>query len=447
MKNLTVLFVGGSWDSEEGMSSRYMSTISEFLVKKITGHVDVYNGGNIERLKDIVKDCANYDVIFWFPNIPPDLKSVIKNPKLHNRDCVLINYRRNDNDKLSFDNLISIALSSRADLSCEVYKDSDGCYNMRVFDNCGVVISGFTTNIGKSMTDLVSRIYNLQSVQYSRLFKVEEDHAVIHDQLLQIRDAYQDFNEVLSKKVDNPHIKRSLAEIAIKGVASDGSPSNDIVYVNASHVKLEAIENLEEQIFVTTRLVSHKINYYGTQGLSPCFNCSTYCRLLNQLPNIDYLIYSPLYVEDAPFTEKILPLGCLQSVKEIMRFVDVESKEFALNLLGRGSIIFLSDISKLDSYHDKMKVRKLPELITPEYDQIVNDDGVNSFINTLKGAPLEQDDLLEIRFDDGSVSTYKILVKYYKDEQDRVHKSAQIRMTIKGIQTEVPIIGLYARRV
>ena len=110
-------------------------------------------------------------------------------------------------------------------------------------------------------------------------------------------------------------------------------------------------------------------------------------------------------------------------------------------------MIFLSTLDELDKYYDKFIQRELPETVVPEYEQIVNEDGVNTYINTLKNRPLVNGELLDIRFEDGSTSVYKINVKSFKDLQDKQHQEASIKMRVKGIQTELSIVGLCARRV
>ena len=448
MKTLQVLFISGNWNNEEGRSSKYMGIVSDFVTKKVTGHVDVYNGGNLNDLKNIMEEkVPTSDVVFWFPNIPSELRDYVKNPKDYNPSCTLINYKRNDNNRLSYDDLRSLAIANKADLTCEVFKDDTGRYQMRIFDSNDNIISNFTQSTGKSMTDLISRIYILRSLAYSKLIYTGESIEIKNPNFKDIARKYMEFGDVLSKKLNNSYIKRHLGEIAFRGHIDSTTKSNDIIFVSERHVRREDLTDSDFSKFVAVRLLSNKINYYGEA--KPCFNCSTYIRILSHLPKVNYIFFSNFYIKDAKYTEKLLPSQSVQEVQELINIIDAKNYEndFAINLVGCGSMIFLSTLDELDKYYELLELRKLPEFIVPEYEQIINDDGVNSFINTLKNKPLINGELLDIRFDDGTTSVYKINVKNYKDTNDKVHLEATIKVKVKGIQTELSIVGLYARRV
>ena len=448
MKTLQVLFISGNWNRDEGRSSKYMGIVSDFISKKITGHVDIYNGGNLEDLKRIMEEkVPSSEVVFWFPNIPSELRDEVKNPKDYNPSCTLINYKRNDNNRLTYDDLRSLAIANKADLTCEVFKDDTGRYQMRIFDSNDTIVSDFTQSTGKSITDLISRIYILRSLAYSKLIHTGELIDIINPNFSEIAKKYIEFGEVLANKLNNQYIKRHLGEIAFRGHIDPSTKSNDIVYVSARHVRRDELTPEDQSKFVATRLLSNKINYYGEA--KPCFNCSTYSRVLNHLPGVNYIFFSNFYIDEARYTEKVLPSQCVQQVQEITNIIlnNGYESDFAINLIGCGSMIFVNTLDELDKYYDKLILRDLPEMITPDYEQIVNDDGVNTFINTLKDRPLANGELLDIRFEDGSTSVYKIIVKEFQDAQEKLHQEAIIKIRVKGIQTELPIIGLYARRV
>lgn len=446
MRNLNLLFVAGNWGPDGGRPSKYMDQLAEHLAKKVTGHVDVHNGGTIEELKEILETRAKQnEVVFWSPNIPNELKNGILTPKDYNPACTLINFKRNDHGRLSYDDLKSLMIAQKADITCEVFKDDTGRYQMRIFDIQDCLISHFTPNTGKSMTDLVSRIYILRSLSYSRLSSSGESHPILNPNFEEIANAYAKFGEFLKKQIKNNFIRRHLGEIAFRGFMDSLTPSNDTVVVNARHVKLDMIH--EKSAYVTTRLLSNRVNYYGETR--PCFNSSTYLRVLSHLPKVRYIFFSDLYCNDAKYTEKVLPSQCIEQVAEILFVIRSYCYEtnFAINLLGCGSMIFLSSLDKLDEYLSKLQRRGQPEYVVPEYETIECDDGISFFTNTLKDREIKNDELLEILFDDGSVSVYKANIKEYTDEEGRPHKEAFIRMSVKGIKTEVNLIGMKARRV
>ena len=427
-----------------------MGIVADFVVKKITGHVDVYNGGRLSELTAILEEkVPDCDVVFWFPNIPSEYREEIRNPKDYNPSCTLINYKRNDNNRLAYDDLRSLAISYKADLTCEVYKDDTGRYQMRIFDSLDTVVSDFTQSTGKSITDLVSRIYILRSLAYSKIVHTGDAIDIVNPEFSDIVKSYIKFGDILADKLNNEYIKRHLGEIAFRGNIDSTTKSNDIVYVNVRHVRKDDLTLDDQSKFVATRLLSNKINYYGES--KPCFNSSTYNRVLNHLPKVNYIYFSNFYIddEDVKYTEKILPPHCIQQVQEIINLIDMYEYEtdFAINLLGCGSMIFVSSLDQADKYFENLRKRELPEVVIPEYEQIFNDDGEDMFVNTLKDRALEDGELLEIKFEDGSTSVYKIIVNEYRDEEDLLHRDAIIKVRVKGIQTKIPILGQFARRV
>lgn len=170
---------------------------------------------------------------------------------------------------------------------------------------------------------------------------------------------------------------------------------------------------------------------------------------MSRVPEVNFILHSHCYVEDAPFTERCLPTGCINEFDEVIKVIESNGlvKDFCINMIGHGSLIMTSDLAHAHEFFTKLVARELPEPIGTDYELIEVDDGVQSFISTLKGRPIQNEELLEIRFTDDSVGNYSAVVKYYTDEEHRVHKDAYIKLVIKGIPTELPINGLYARRI
>ena len=77
------------------------------------------------------------------------------------------------------------------------------------------------------------------------------------------------------------------------------------------------------------------------------------------------MIHSHCYIDDAPFTQKSLPCGAIEEVKEILELLEKEynndlNKDFYLiNLLGHGSIIMSKYPEQLMNIN--IVGRKLPE--------------------------------------------------------------------------------------
>jgi hypothetical protein len=79
------------------------------------------------------------------------------------------------------------------------------------------------------------------------------------------------------------------------------------------------------------------------------------------------MLHSHAYIENAPFTGKIVPCGAVEEAEEIINlFPDGESVNFSVNLKGHGSLILASDVKYLKNI--SYIPRDMPE-IHPEYEK------------------------------------------------------------------------------
>lgn len=445
MKDLNVLFIGGNWTDDGGRSSKYMTKLINSITNKLGYPIQAFNGGTLGELEGILSEYAKVsDVVFWFPNIPTN-SGVKLNPKDFNHRIILVNYKRNDNHRYSYSDLISIALSVRADLTCEVFKNDMGKYEMRIFDILGTLWSDFTTNTGKSVAEILSRVSALKSLKYQRLVNVGKSIDSQNSNMDDIISTFIEFGHKLTEiEGTASSVKRHLGIMSFRGFVDPLNRKNDIIYSSERNVDLS--DDLSIKNFVATKLLNGKVNYYG--DIKPHLDTPIYDRLMSRLPDVNYIFHSHCYMTDAKFTERSLPTGCMQEADELLKVIESNQykTDFAINMLGHGSVIFASTLEYAKSQFDELVKRELPEPIGTNFDMIQVDDGVQSFICELNGRPLENDELLEIKFNDGSISTYNCVIKYYK-ENNIVHKEAYVSIIIKGIPTELPITGLYARRI
>lgn len=443
--DMKLLFISGNWDNDKGRSSKYMEKINKAISNKLDFPVNFHNGGNIDDLKKIVVTAKNYDVVLWFPNIPKDLidKNLI-NPKNFNNNIILVNEKRNDYNKYSFNSIISIAISNRASLSVELRKNSRGVYETRLIDVQGVLWCDWTDNINKLVSSLLSRCDSLRKLTYTKLFKLSfnmlNTKLHINHRLI---DLYEYFGDYLKEHSSLTKVARHLGEITMKDFNNP-----DIYYSSIRNMRfLDQDKPLVEDDFVPVKLLSNKINYYDND--KPHRDIAVTVKLLQELPDTKYILMSDFYHPEARFTDIALPTGCDKIYYTVKRIIDKDnlSGNFVINLLGKGSMIFGNDIETTKKYINELKERKLPEELGVGFNRIEIDDGKASFIATLDNRPLMPNEEIEIRFNDGSVGCYPTLIKYYKDDKDRTHKDAYIKLIIKGLPIDFPITGLYARRI
>lgn len=85
--------------------------------------------------------------------------------------------------------------------------------------------------------------------------------------------------------------------------------------------------------------------------------------LYNKLQNINYMIHSHCYVNDAVFTKTAIPCGAIEEASEVLSIIDDMPKSgfYAINLIGHGCIIMAETLDEL----------KKAEFITREHPELM----------------------------------------------------------------------------
>ena len=370
-----ILFVGGTWDLSGGKPSKLVEEFAKYLENSV-----VFNGGNYHELSSLLESSKDYDTVIWWANVPNDLPK-IRNVKEYNYKTMLVSSKRNVDQKYSFQELLQRSLALKANLTVEFQK-IDHQYQMRLFDPLGNVwYEG--TGIKDCSYALLNRLHFIQKITrestvsseenigslawFFNMFKEEmylsDDHPTIpiKKEFLQIvRDYATTFAEATFHTKD---VKRFLGNASFR--CPKGFPSfreGKYIFVSKRNVNKECI-GIDE--FVPVYLENGKIYYCGES--KPSVDSPIQVRLYHLLPNINYMIHSHCYINDAPFTKTALPCGAIEEVDEIRELIhdsyqDDYNKDFYLmNLVGHGSIM-------MSQYPDKLKNirmigRKLPEMM------------------------------------------------------------------------------------
>ena len=173
-----------------------------------------------------------------------------------------------------------------------------------------------------------------------------------------VRDYAYKFAEATFQTKD---VKRFLGNASFR--CPKGFPSfreGKYIFVSKRNVNKEFI-GIDE--FVPVYLKDGKIYYCGDN--KPSVDTPIQVRMYNLLPNINYMIHSHCYIEDAPFTEKALPCGAVEEVDEISKLLndyydnDFNRDFYLINLLGHGSIMMSNNPEQLKNIN--RVGRKLPE--------------------------------------------------------------------------------------
>ena len=79
------------------------------------------------------------------------------------------------------------------------------------------------------------------------------------------------------------------------------------------------------------------------------------------MPNVNYMLHAHVYVDGAPYSDYPVPCGAIEEVDKILGLVDPNDTDFAINLLGHGSIVFAKDVEYLKDI--KYIARGIPEIM------------------------------------------------------------------------------------
>ncbi|MGV8086325.1 MAG: class II aldolase/adducin family protein [Candidatus Woesearchaeota archaeon] len=365
MKNIKTLFVGGNFDDKEGKKSTISQIISDTLQKnvfEIPGiNLDCYNGGTFKELEKIVQNCGQYELIFWFPNISNDKDKLVKQLKVLNPEHILVTSKNNMENKYLFEDLIYHALNNHSNLFLEFTKENDRIKG-RIIDPLGNVFLDHNDNF-----ELVSQVLKKRCdelINYTRVRSSKIDNITYtksdnsnneSEHFLKIIRGYANtFHELIHPKGD--------AQTRFMGNASfrceygfPSSRTNNGILVSKRNIDKREI-NLESFVLVNNSI---PVEYHG--NFKPSVDTPIQVGLYNYYNKVNYMIHSHTYIQNAPFTENIIPCGALEEIEEIVKlFPDKNTKDFSVNLKGHGSIVFSSNISNLENI--QYYARPIPEI-------------------------------------------------------------------------------------
>ena len=175
---MKMLLVGGNFDNKKGSPSSLINKIISEIKSNQEIKLTSYNGGTIAELHNkILNSVKKYDVVMWFANVPNDeIKE--RDVKALNPKTIFITSKRNDNNKYTFAELITHALSIKANLTIEFSKTENGIFNMMIFDPLGTVYYN-GTEVTPMVLALLERTEKLCKFTRVPTFKVETNDEII----------------------------------------------------------------------------------------------------------------------------------------------------------------------------------------------------------------------------------------------------------------------------
>lgn len=378
---MKILIVGGTWNREKAINNSE-NNINSFgkpsgLVYKMYDaikyeDVTLYNGGYYDDLESILQSSVNYDVVFWMANVSNDYPKIreVKEVAPH---VMLVSSKRNDGDKYSFLELAQRAIAMKANLTIEFKKLESGLFHIMVFDPLGSVwYEG--DNINHAVKSIINRLSFLLSITrqttiksednknlmlnwYFDRFKQQEypldDNINIHvsDEYLKLIVEYSKrFHEIM-KPNNNLIGKNNTKELPSQVFrCTKGMPSfRSDKYIIVSKRRIYH-QYITKDDFLATYMQDGKLFYTGDE--KPSVDTPVHIKLYEQLKNINYILHSHNYINEAVFTKTAIPCGAIEESDEIIRTIlkyygSLDLNKYAINLKGHGSFILGNTIDDI----------------------------------------------------------------------------------------------------
>lgn len=377
---MAILIVGGTWNCKFNKSTESYGKPSSLITKLANaltayGLVDVYNGGRYDKLEDIIESTHAYDVVFWWANVDNSLPK-IRNVKEIAPHTMLINSKRDDEDKYSFQELIQRSLAVKANLTWKFKKIADKTFEITIFDPLGSMwFKG--TDFDAAIDACMNRLSFLKNMTRQPSIKTDKINIVPDEQdfVDVVRKYATKFQKYMDSSVKTERFIGNASLRLIKPFSDSrcgkGMPSfrgtDNMIFVSKRNIDKQFI-TLDN--FVPVYIDDDKLMYCGDD--KPSVDTPVQIRLYNAFPQINYMFHSHCYIKNAPFTSKAIPCGAIEEVDEVIntfsscKLYTETPQTFAVNLIGHGSIIMWNNMTQ---FHNEIEPtieyykREMPEIM------------------------------------------------------------------------------------
>lgn len=343
------LLVGGDW-GDHPRASGYIKR----LCTAMDGDIEYVNGGTYDDLKNIVEDVTSFDVVYWFPNICNSEEKLIDRIKKINYRCILVMSKSNFDKRYDTHLLIGKMLKIKANLLVEF----TGCrenINGSVIDPLGNCFLSEESDCCRIASIIQKRVADLCSFTRIGSMKVGDSPAVLPDKPLffeHVKKHSYTFHNLIHA-INQDRLLGNLSFRCERGFPS--FRSDESLFVSRRNIDKRFI-GPEGMVKINNNI--DKIQYYG--DFKPSVDTPIQILLYQYYKNVNFILHSHVYIDGAPFTNKVLPCGVLEEADEIKKiYPDQLHDDFYINLLGHGSLVLSSN----DSYFDNIPYvpRPVPE--------------------------------------------------------------------------------------
>jgi hypothetical protein len=349
-----IVIVGGKWDDIKGKSSGYIAKLHDELEKQFNSKIKLYNGGEFNKLKNII-DNLNDEILFWFADIDNNKEKIIQGIKENHNKIFLITSKNNYSKKYDFLYLIAHALKNKSNLFIEFEKDES------------IILASVYDTLGNSYGEKIKDINKLSEVIYKRIkeiidvkrFKSEKIGENIPPEIGDEEDYFicmvKKYADVFHELIHGVNHSRFMGNCSFR-CSKGGFPSfrqKGMIYVSRRNIDKRQIGkdgfvSIEPIPAYDVSLNKIKVQYYGEN--KPSVDTPVQLALYSLYKNINYMIHSHVYIQDAPFTKNVIPCGAIEEVEDILEIISNKNIcDFAINLNGHGSIFAADKAIKIGS--------------------------------------------------------------------------------------------------
>jgi hypothetical protein len=357
---MKILFVGGDFDDDGGKDSGYFQKFFLSCLNRTDELSTFMNGGLFSSLENLCRTdtIKDYDVIYWFANVPNDKPKLIRNIKKINPKCILITSKANFNATYSTQDLISKALENKANLTV-VFRNDGAMIKGGVLDPLGnLYTSNDSGDIDELTECLINRINALRS--FTRVGSEKVGETILMEQdtgcfLDTINECADRFHEL----IHGANTTRMLGNASFR--CEGGFPSvrgKKNIFVSRRNIDKRDI-GVAGFVACKPTMNSGMVQYYGDK--KPSVDTPIQLALYGYYKDVNYMIHSHVYIDGAPFTTEKISCGALEEFGSIIDVIPPNASDFAVNLLGHGSLICVNDPENFKLYTDKYIARPLPE--------------------------------------------------------------------------------------
>lgn len=340
---MLISIVAGSFNDDGGKKSGWADKFHKHLKSNIGNDSFIYqfvNGGNTSLLNELLTDLEKIkpNVIIWLADVPNDKPKLVKNIKESLPHSLLVTSKRNLEDTYSLQDIVSRALSIKSNLVLE-FTGNRSDIKTSIYDPLGNCFINKSSDINEVSKSLINRLIVLNSVARVNSYSIgDKINAPITDEVNNFMSIIKEQAESFHSIIHGVITDRMLGNASFR--CARGFPSfrnKELVFVSQRNIDKRYIS---PEVFVACSLHGgDNVNYFG--DVKPSVDTPVQIKLYNYYKNINFMLHSHTYIEDAHMTKDVLPCGAIEEFDQIIREVPERNvNRFYINIRGHGSIVF-----------------------------------------------------------------------------------------------------------